>query len=248
MRIALFIACFNDTLFPETGRNMVELLERLGHEVSFPEEQTCCGQMHANAGYGEDARRLALRFLRVFSAEDADAIVTPSASCALSARHELLALAASSPVERVAAHARAVAGRLFELSQFLVDELGVEDVGAHYPHRVVYHPTCHSLRMLAVGEAPMRLLRAVSGIQLRELADADSCCGFGGMFAVKNADVSAAMAADKVNAIVSSGAEVCTAVDNSCLLHLEGALRRQRTGVRVAHLADILAPTRGARA
>jgi L-lactate dehydrogenase complex protein LldE len=231
MRVALFIGCLNDTLFPETGRSTVTLLERLGHEVTFPLEQTCCGQMHTNAGYQPEGRRLALRFLRVFGKEEADAVVTPSASCAASVRHEL---------ERLG-HAGA---RVFELSQFLVEELGVEDVGAHYPHRVVYHPTCHSLRVLGVGDAPLRLLHAVGGIRLLELPEADACCGFGGTFAVKNADVSAAMATDKVRAIAGSGAEVCTAVDNSCLLHLEGALRRQRTGVRVAHLADVLASTR----
>jgi L-lactate dehydrogenase complex protein LldE len=230
MRVALFIGCLNDTLFPETGRSTVAVLERLGHEVTFPTEQTCCGQMHLNAGYEPEGRRLALRFLRVFSEHGADAVVTPSASCAATVRHELGRLG--------------LGARVFELSQFLVEELGVEDVGAHYPHRVVYHPTCHSLRMLRVGEAPLRLLRAVSGIRLLELPEADACCGFGGTFAIKNADVSAAMATDKVSAIVASGAEVCTAVDNSCLLHLEGALRRQRTGVRVAHLADVLACTR----
>ncbi len=244
MRVAIFITCFNDTLFPDTGRCMVELLERLGHEVSFPAEQTCCGQMHINSGYQPEGEKLVQRFARVFTAAEADAVVTPSASCAATVRHELAELAAGSGSEAVADAARDLAPRVFELSQFLVGELGVEDVGAHYQHRVAYHPTCHSLRLLKVGEAPLRLLRAVGGISLRELPSADSCCGFGGTFAVKNADVSAAMGADKVAEIVGSGAEVCTALDNSCLLHLEGLLRRQRSGVRIAHLAEILASTR----
>jgi len=244
MRVALFIGCFNDTLFPATGRSIVTVLERLGHEVVFPLDQTCCGQMHLNSGYQGEGRRLAQRFLRVFSRTAADAIVTPSASCAVSVRHELANLTHNAN-GRLAAHAESLAPRVFEFSQFLVEELGVEDVGAHFPHRVAYHPTCHSLRMLGAGDAPLRLLRAVAGIRLQELADHESCCGFGGMFAVKNADVSAAMASDKVTAIVASGAEVCTALDNSCLLHLEGALRRRRTGVRVAHVADILASTSG---
>jgi len=248
MRLALFVTCFNDTLFPETGRSVVRLFERLGHTVLFPEEQTCCGQMHLNSGYRDEGRALARRFARVFETVDADAIVTPSASCAASLRHELSRMAgdpASPP--RVTAAAETLRPRVFELTQLLVEELGLEDVGAHFPHRVAYHPTCHSLRDLRAGDAPLRLLRAVGGIRLLELDDAESCCGFGGTFAVKNSDVSAAMAADKVRAILSSGAEVCTAADNSCLLHLEGALRRLRTGVRVAHLADILASTRAAR-
>jgi L-lactate dehydrogenase complex protein LldE len=245
MRIALFITCFNDTLFPHTGRSVVTLLERLGHDVVFPEEQTCCGQMHANSGYAPESRALAQRFVRIFAAAEAEVVVTPSASCAASLRHELARLAAEpgtpAPVAEAAA---ALRPRLFELTQLLVERLGVEDVGAHYPHRVAYHPTCHALRDLRVGDAPLRLLRAVGGIRLLELDDAETCCGFGGTFAVKNPDVSAAMASDKIRALLDSGAEVVTAADNSCLLHLEGALRRQRAGVRVAHIADILAATR----
>jgi L-lactate dehydrogenase complex protein LldE len=225
VRIALFITCFNDTLFPGTGRAVVEVLERLGHEVTFPEEQTCCGQMHGNTGYQEEGEHLARRFQRVFADAGADAVVSPSASCVAYLRE----------------HGAGLDGRLFELSELLVDELGVEDVGASFPHRVTLHPTCHSMRLLHVGDRPQRLLRAVRGIDLVELPDAQECCGFGGTFAVKNADTSMAMLSDKLRHVLDTKAEVCVAADNSCLMHIGGALRRQRTGVRTMHLAEILA-------
>jgi L-lactate dehydrogenase complex protein LldE len=223
VRVSLFVTCFNDTLFPQTGRAVVRLLERLGCEVDFPLEQTCCGQMHMNSGYAREGAALARRFARVFS--DAEVVVTPSASCAGMLRHQL---GEDGP-------------RVYELSEFVVDRLGVEDVGAYYPHRVTYHPTCHSLRELRLGDRPLRLLRAVRGIELVELPQATECCGFGGTFAVKNAEVSSAMLADKVRAVLDTGAEVVCAGDNSCLMHIGGALSRQRTGVRTAHLAEVLA-------
>ncbi|MGH2713867.1 MAG: (Fe-S)-binding protein, partial [Thermoleophilaceae bacterium] len=210
MRVSLFVTCFNDTLFPETGRAVVRLLERLGCEVDFPLEQTCCGQMHMNSGYGREGAALARRFARVF--QDADAVVCPSASCAGMLRHHI-----DSP-------------DVLELSELLVDRLGVVDVGAYFPHRVTFHPTCHSLRELGVGDRPLRLLRAVKGIELVELDQASECCGFGGTFAVKNAEVSSAMLADKVRAVLDTGAEIVCAADNSCLMHIGGALSRQRTG------------------
>jgi L-lactate dehydrogenase complex protein LldE len=203
---------------------MVRLLERLGCEVDFPLEQTCCGQMHMNSGYAREGMALARRFARVF--EDAEAVVTPSASCAGMLRQQL-------PSDE--------RPHVYELSEFLVDRLEVEEVGAYYPHRVTFHPTCHSLRELKVGERPLRLLRAVRGIELVELPEASECCGFGGTFAVKNADVSSAMVTDKVRAVLDTGAEVVCAADNSCLMQIGGALSRQRTGVRTAHLAEVLA-------
>jgi L-lactate dehydrogenase complex protein LldE len=224
MRVSLFVTCFNDTLFPQTGRAVVRLLERLGCEVEFPLEQTCCGQMHMNAGYAREGAALARRFARVFAA--AEAVVCPSASCAGMLRQQLPA-GEGPPV--------------FELSEFLVDRLGVDDVGAHFPHRVTFHPTCHSLRELAVGDRPLRLLRAVKGIELVELAESRECCGFGGTFAVKNAEVSSAMLADKVRSVLDTGAEIVCAADNSCLMHIGGALSRQRAGVRTLHLAEVLA-------
>jgi L-lactate dehydrogenase complex protein LldE len=225
LRCALFITCFNDTLFPATGRATVELLERLGHEVVFPEEQTCCGQMHGNTGYEDAGSALVRRWERVFDGHDV--VVSPSASC----------------VAFVREHVPSAHGRLFELTEFLVDELGVVDVGASFPHRVTLHPTCHSLRLLRVGDGPSRLLSAVRGIDLVELPEAEECCGFGGTFAVKNADTSMAMLGDKLRRVLDTRAEVCTAADNSCLMHIGGALRRQRAGVRTMHLAEILAAT-----
>ncbi|WP_242907003.1 (Fe-S)-binding protein [Actinomadura terrae] len=232
MKIALFLTCVNDTLYPDTGKAVVRLLRRLGHDVEFPSAQTCCGQMHLNTGYRRRALRLVKGFAEAF--EGCEAVVTPSASCAAMIRdwHP-----------RLAPRTAGVASRVHELSEFLVDVLGVTDVGASYPHRVTYHPTCHSLRMLRVGDRPLRLLRAVRGIDLVELPDAAECCGFGGTFALKNADVSAAMCADKVAAVHASGAETLCAADNSCLMHIGGALGRTRSGVRSVHLAEILAST-----
>jgi L-lactate dehydrogenase complex protein LldE len=225
MRIALFVTCFNDTLFPDTGRAVVELVERLGHEVAFDPEQTCCGQMHGNTGYAAEGEALAERLERVLGGEEL--IVSPSASCVAYLRERRPALA----------------GRLYELTELLVDVLGVEDVGAVFPHRVTYHPTCHSARLLELGDRPRRLLRAVRDLELVDLPEALECCGFGGTFAVKNADTSMAMLSDKLRHVLDTRAEVCVAADTSCLMHIGGALRRQRAGVRTMHLAEVLAAT-----
>ncbi|MFH5833683.1 (Fe-S)-binding protein [Halalkalibaculum sp. DA384] len=241
MQISLFITCFNDTLFPDTGKATVQLLERLGHTVEFPMEQTCCGQMHYNTGYHDEAIPLVRKFVEVFG--DAEAIVAPSASCVAMVHEFYHKVAERAEDQGLAREVDRVVPRVFELSQFLVDELGVEDVGAYYPHRVTYHPTCHSLRMLKVGDAPLRLLRNVKGLDLIELPAAEECCGFGGTFAVKNADTSMAMLGDKIRHIKDTGAEVCIAGDNSCLMHIGGALQRQRGGVKTVHLAEILAST-----
>jgi L-lactate dehydrogenase complex protein LldE len=246
MRVALFITCFNDTLFPDTGRATVRLLERLGCEVDFPEEQTCCGQMHANSGYRREAVPLVRRFVRAFDEAGADAVVCPSGSCAAMVGEQYRGLAAETGDAALVAAVERLVPRVFELSQFLVGELGVEDVGAAYPHRVTYHPTCHSLRLLRVGDAPLRLLRAVRGIDLVALPEAETCCGFGGTFAIKNADTSTAMLSDKMRAVLDTGAEICTAGDASCLMHIGGGLSRARTGVRTVHLAEILAATEDA--
>jgi L-lactate dehydrogenase complex protein LldE len=225
VRVGLFVTCLGDTLFPSAGQAVVRLLERLDVRVEFPEEQTCCGQMHLNSGYADEGLALARRLAEVF--EGYEAVVTPSASCAGMVR------------EQLGADAPAV----YELSEFLVDVLRVDDVGAYYPHRVTYHPTCHSLRALRVGDRPERLLSSVRGLDLVELPDAFECCGFGGTFAVKNADVSTAMLADKMRSILETRAEVVCAVDSSCLMHIGGGLARNRTGVRPVHLAEILAST-----
>ncbi|MBM9509285.1 (Fe-S)-binding protein [Actinacidiphila acididurans] len=246
MRAALFLTCVNDTLYPDTGRAVVRLLERLGVEVDFPLAQTCCGQAHYNTGYRHEAEPLARRHARVF--RDYDYVVTPSGSCAAMVRDIHPRLGGRARAEgRGDGLARDLTGtgtRTYELTEFLVDVLGVTDVGAYFPHTVTYHPTCHGLRMLGLGDRPRRLLEAVRGLELRELAGAEECCGFGGTFAVKNSDVSAAMGADKVANAVRSGAEVLCAADNSCLMHLGGTIARQGTAIRPVHIAEILASTR----
>src|SRR6478736_2485696 len=195
MRIALFITCLADAMFPEVGKATLRVLGRLGHDVEFPAEQTCCGQMHVNTGYQKQALPLVERFAEVFAPYDA--VVAPSGSCVGSVRHQHAMLAGRFGSDALVARVDAVAAKTYELSEFLVDVLGVTDVGAYFPHTVTYHPTCHSLRMLRVGDKPTSLLRAVQGLTLVELPDADQCCGFGGTFALKNADTSVAMGADK---------------------------------------------------
>ncbi|MBN9621385.1 MAG: (Fe-S)-binding protein [Actinobacteria bacterium] len=239
MEVALFITCFNDTLFPATGKAVVQLLERLGHRVEFPLEQTCCGQMHGNNGYAVEATTLMRRFVRVFA--DAERIVTPSGSCAAMVREHYPRLAEGVADPGLRREVADLGGRTFELSEFLVDVLGTVDVGAVFPHRVTFHPTCHSLRLLRVGDRPVRLLQAVRDIDLVELPQAEECCGFGGTFAVKNADTSTAMLSDKIQHVRETGAEVVVAADNSCLMQIGGALARQRAGVRTMHLAEVLA-------
>jgi L-lactate dehydrogenase complex protein LldE len=245
LRIALFITCYNDLLYPEVGQAIVRLLRRLGHEVEFPAGQTCCGQMHFNSGYQDACIPLVQRFVDAFAGFDA--VVTPSGSCASMVRryHPLVAgLAADGGVdadlpERVAT----VSPHVYELSEFLVDVLGVTDVGARFPHKVAFHPTCHSTRLLGVGDRPTRLLAAVDGLTLVDLPRSEACCGFGGTFAVKNADTSVAMGLDKVDDVLGSGADVLTAGDTSCLMHIGGLLSRRGSPVRVMHLAEILAST-----
>jgi len=242
MRTALFITCLADGLFPDVGKATVRLLERLGQVVEFPAEQTCCGQMHVNTGYQKQTLPLVERFVKVFTPYDA--IVAPSGSCVGSVRHQHAMIAKRFGSPGLVGQVEAVAAKTYELSEFLVDVLGVTDVGAYFPHRVTYHPTCHSLRMLRVGDKPITLLRAVNGLELVELPAADQCCGFGGTFAIKNADTSTAMLADKMRNVLDTGAEICTAGDSSCLMHIGGGLSRIRAGARTLHLAQILAATR----
>ena len=241
MNIALFITCYNDTLFPETGKAVVSILERLGHSVHFPMEQTCCGQMHYNTGYQHEIIPLVERFLDQF--EDSEAVVVPSASCVATIHEFYPKLAVLSGSAELEQRVSAMIPKVHEFTQFLVNKLQVEDVGAYYPHRVTFHPTCHSVRMLKIGDAPLRLLRNVRGIELVDLPNALECCGFGGTFAIKNADTSAAMLGDKICNVKKTGAEVCVAADNSCLMHIGGALSRQRSGIKTVHIAEILAST-----
>jgi len=241
MRMSLFLTCFNDTIFPATGRAMIALLERLGHQVDFPMDQTCCGQMHYNTGYQPEALPLVRHFVEVF--RDSEIIVSPSASCVGMVHDFYPKIADEMGDEALRRDVADLIPRVFELTMLLVDKLGVEDVGAYFPHRVTYHPTCHSLRALRVGDAPMRLLRKVRGLDLVDLTNADECCGFGGTFAIKNADTSIAMLSDKIRCVLDTDAEYCVAVDNSCLMHIGGGLHRQRAGVEPIHLAEVLAAT-----
>ncbi|MDT0266068.1 (Fe-S)-binding protein [Streptomyces sp. DSM 44915] len=245
MRVALFVTCVNDTLFPRTGQAVVALLERLGVRVEFPEAQSCCGQPQFNTGYRRETEPLVRRYGRAF--DGYDYVVTPSGSCAAMVRDNYPRIGARARAEgrggELAAVAGAVVPRTLELTEFLVDVLGVTDVGAYYPHAVTYHPTCHGLRMLGLGERPRRLLEAVRGLRLVELPGADECCGFGGTFAMKNAAVSAVMGADKARHIMGTGADAVCTVDNSCQTHIGGTLSRLGSTVRPVHLAEILAST-----
>ena len=240
------VTCVNDAMFPETGKAVVTLLRRLGVDVDFPAGQTCCGQPMINTGYLDEAISAVRAFAGAF--EGYDAIVTPSGSCAGCVRHQHAIVARRAGDPRLTAALERTSPRTYELIAFLVDVLGVVDVGAYFPHRVTYHPTCHSLRMLGVGDRPTRLLSAVRGLSLVDLPAAEQCCGFGGTFAVKNADVSVAMASDKARHVRETGAEVLVAGDNSCLMNIGGLLSRQRAGVRIMHLAEVLAATEGASA
>ncbi|MGW2022131.1 (Fe-S)-binding protein [Streptomyces decoyicus] len=246
MRIALFATCLGDTLFPEAVKSTAVLLARLGHDVVFPPQQTCCGQMHVNTGYQREPVPLVRNFAEQFGDPSIEAVVMPSGSCAGSVRHQHEIVAERYGDAALRAGVATVKTKTYELSEFLVDVLDATDVGAYFPHRVTYHPTCHSLRMLRVGEKPLRLLRAVEGIDLVELPEADACCGFGGTFAVKNAGTSSAMLRDKMDHIAGTRAEVCTAGDSSCLMHIGGGLSRIKSGTRTLHLAHILASTRTA--
>lgn len=247
MRIAVFATCLVDAMFPHAAVATVRLLERLGHEVDVPSGQACCGQMHVNTGYAPEAMPVIRNHVRTFEPVldgTWDAVVAPSGSCVGSVRHQQAVVARRHGDPGLADAAALVAARTYELSELLVDVLGVTDVGAWFPHTVAYHPTCHSLRMLRVGDRPTRLLSAVEGLDLVDLPDADRCCGFGGTFALKNSETSSSMAADKAAAVRSTGAEVLTAGDWSCLMNIDGALRRGGAGVTSVHLAEILASTR----
>ncbi len=246
MRASLFITCYNDTLFPETGRAVVRLLERLGVEVDFHPKQTCCGQMHANTGFRGEAFAQASRFVRMY--RDAGCVVIPSSSCVAMIRDQYPELIHELGNEKLYNQFTALLPRVYELSEFLIDKLGVDDVGAYFPHRVTYHASCHGLRGLHLGEKPMRLLNKVKGIDLVPLENLDRCCGFGGTFSIKNAEVSSAMMAAKLRDVLTTRAEYCTALDNSCLMHIGGALHRQFAGMRTIHMAQILASTELARA
>jgi L-lactate dehydrogenase complex protein LldE len=244
MRASLFITCYNDTLYPETGRAVVRLLERLGVEVDFNPGQTCCGQMHANTGFRGEAFSQAKRLIRLYG--DAEAVVIPSSSCVAMLREQYSGLIDDLGSAALRQEFEALLPRVYELSEFLIDRLGVEDVGAYFPHKVTYHASCHGLRALHLGDRPQRLLAKVRGLKGVPLANLDRCCGFGGTFSVKNAEVSSAMMAVKLEDVLATGAEYCTALDNSCLMHLGGALHHRYAGMKTIHMAEILASTESA--
>lgn len=239
MRVSLFITCFNDTLFPDTGKAAVRVLERLGHQVTFRPEQTCCGQMHNNSGYQPEALSLVRRFVATF--RDEECVVVPSTSCTTTVRQQYAYLAQQADDADLAREVAALSPRVFEFTEFLTRRLGLTDVGAYFPHRVTYHGSCNSLRGLHLREEPEALLRAVRGLEFVPLPQIESCCGFGGTFAIKNAETSAAMLGDKIRAVLDTKAEICCAGDNSCLMHIGGGLSRLKVGVRTMHIAEILA-------
>lgn len=242
VRVALFITCVNDAVFPDTGKATAAIVRRLGHDIAFPTGQTCCGQPHLNSGYPRQTVPLLRRFVQTFA--DYDVVVSPSASCVSMVVEGYPRLAETTGDPTLQADVAALVPRVLELSQLLVDRLGVLDVGAAFAHTVTYHPACHGLRTLHLGDRYERLLRAVDGLTLLDLPGAEECCGFGGTFSLKNAETSAAIVATKVDNVLSTGAEVLASSDNSCLLNVAGAMGRRNRAVRVMHAAEILATTR----
>ena len=235
MRIALFATCIVDAMYPEVAQATVSILRRLGHEVTFPAGQSCCGQMHINSGKFAQAEPVIANHVRAFTSTEWDVAVAPSASCVASLGHQQPMVATRMGNDALASEAAEVAERTYELTQFLTDVQGVTDaaadLGSYFPHRVTYHPSCHGMRLLRLGDRQSSLVRSVEGIDFVELPLADSCCGFGGTFSVKNPEVSSAMLADKVRTIQATEADVCTGGDASCLLHIGGGMSRfERTG------------------
>ncbi len=244
LRVALFATCINDMMFPDTPKAVLTVLERLGCTVDFPMAQTCCGQMFTNTGYYDSAVPAVRSYVEAFAGYDY--IVAPSGSCTGSVRHQHPMLARYTKDAALIEAVDDVVTKTYDFSEFLVDVLGVTDVGGYFPHKVTYHPTCHSVRVTKVGDKPLRLLKAVKGITVLDLPDSQTCCGFGGTFSVKNPDVSVAMGADKARNVISTGAEYLITGDNSCLMHIGGLLNRQNASVKPIHLAEVLATTEGA--
>jgi L-lactate dehydrogenase complex protein LldE len=236
-RVSLFVTCIVDQLFPKVGMAMADVLERVGYEVDFPEDQTCCGQPAFNTGYRAEAREVARHFLKVFG--DAEYVVVPSGSCTSMITHHYAELFGKEPAMRDAAHA--LEPRVWEFSKFLLEVAKVEDVGARLKDVATFHDSCHGLRELGIKQGPRRLLSHVEGLELREMDIAEECCGFGGTFSVKFGELSGGMARTKVDSIVRTGAHTVVAVDASCLMQIQGALSRAGLGIRTMHLAEVLA-------
>ena len=241
MRVSLFITCLVDQMFPDVGEAMVTTLRRLGVEVGFNDAQTCCGQVAFNTGYRPEARSMAEYFLRVFETDRADFIVAPSGSCTAMVRNFYGELFHGTGDRQWQDRLARVKPRLREFSEFIVNELGVEDVGASFAHRVTYHDACHLLRELGISDQPRRLIRSVRNVDLIEMEAADTCCGFGGTFSVKYGEISNAILQEKLTRIVNSGAEYVIANDSSCLMQIAGGLSRAGSSVKTLHLAELLA-------
>ena len=239
MRVGLFVTCLTDSMFPEAGKATVTLLERLGIDVAFPASQGCCGQMHVNSGFPRDAVPMIRSFVDAF--EGFEYIVAPSGSCVGSIRHQHEGVARKHGDAGLVRDVQETAPRVLELTEFVTDVLGLEDVGAVFPHRVAYHASCHSLRVAGIGDRPYRLLEHVQGLELLQHTGADQCCGFGGTFSVKNSDVSTAMAEDKARAVAAVMPEFLVSVDSSCLMNIGGALSKSGSSIRTMHLAEVLA-------
>lgn len=240
MRVALFVTCIVDQLWPSVGTSALAVLRRVGCDVTFDERQTCCGQPAFNTGYREPARALARRFIEIYEGNPAEAIVAPSGSCTAMVHHYEDLFEDDAEWR---ARARAVAERTHELSAFLVNVLKVDDVGAAFPARVTWHDACHALRELGVKSEPRRLLSHVRGAELVEIPNAEACCGFGGTFSVKYPEVSVAIVDHKVDAIEQAGVDAVVSADASCLMQISGRLSRRGSRVRAMHLAEVLAST-----
>lgn len=239
MKVALFVTCLADTMFPSTGQACVQVLERLGVDVAFPQAQTCCGQMHINTGYRKQATQIMRSFVDAF--DGYDAVVAPSSSCVAAVRHYHPKLAEQSGDRGLQRRVAELTPKVLEFSEFLVDTLGVVDVGAYFPHAVTYHSSCHSLRALELGERPYQLLRAVRGLKLLDLPKSEECCGFGGTFSVKFPEVSTAMADMKLQTIAAAGADAVVTSDPGCITHLAARAIATGSHVRFLHLAEVAA-------
>jgi L-lactate dehydrogenase complex protein LldE len=236
MKVQLFIPCFVDQLFPDTAFNMIKVLEKAGCKVSYNPEQTCCGQPAFNAGFWDDARAVCSKFLKTFST--ADIVVAPSASCVGFVRNYYTKL-----FENAANHneVKAIAANIFELSEFLVTRLGVTSFGASLPGKATYHDSCAGLRECKIKNEPRTLLQHVAGLEITEMEDVETCCGFGGTFAVKFEPISVAMAEQKVEHALDTGAQYLISTDLSCLMHLQGYIDHKNYSLRTMHIADVLA-------
>ena len=235
--VTLFIQCLVDTIYPEVAEAMVQVFRRLGISLTCPTDQTCCGQPAFNAGYRRQARVAAEYFIEVF--KDSEIIVCPSGSCVNMVRHHYADLFEND--SEWLQRAQDIANRTYEFSEYLVDVLGIDKLGAHFEGRVTYHDSCHLLRGIGVREQPRKLLRKVSGVDFIEMRDSDYCCGFGGTFSVKYSDISDAMVTDKVKNIMDTGADVVVGCDMGCLMNIQGKLSRLGSPIKVMHIAQILA-------